>query len=58
MIKGNHDKVWMKKADLDKHFELKSMPNALNAGVDINHFRPVTFAELVKNNQEFKDSII
>lgn len=36
---------------------LKAMPNALNAGVDINNFRPVTFAELVKNNQEFKDSV-
>jgi calcineurin-like phosphoesterase family protein len=34
---------------------LKSMPNALNAGVDINHFRPVTLPELVKNNQEFKE---
>ncbi|KUO72658.1 MAG: hypothetical protein APF77_00520 [Clostridia bacterium BRH_c25] len=107
LIKGNHDKDWMKKTDLEKHFQsvsnmleisdgshkitlchypmmtwnaaakgsyliyahihnktdaayfqlLKSMPNALNAGVDINHFRLVTFAELVKNNQEFKDSI-
>ena len=107
LIKGNHDKDWMKKADLEKHFAsisnmleisdgshkitlchypvmtwngiakgsyhiyahihnntdaayfqlLKSMPNALNASVDINHFRPVTFAELVKNNQEFKDTI-
>lgn len=107
LIKGNHDKDWMKKADLEKHFAsissmleisdgshkitlchypmmtwngiakgsyhiyahihnntdaayfqlLKSMPNALNAGVDINHFRPVTFAELVKNNQKFKDTI-
>jgi len=105
LIKGNHDKDWMKKTNLEKHFQsvsnmiefsdgshkitlchyplmtwngiakgsyhihghihnnvdaayfqlLKSMPNALNAGVDINHFRPVTFAELVKNNQEFKD---
>ena len=102
-----HDKDWMKKADLEKHFAsissmleisdgshkitlchypmmtwngiakgsyhiyahihnntdaayfqlLKSMHNALNAGVDVNHFRPVTFAELVKNNQKFKDTI-
>ena len=108
LIKGNHDKDWMKKVDLEKHFAsissmleisdgshkitlchypmmtwngiakgsyhiyahthnntdatyfqlLKSMPNALNADVDINHFRPVTFAELVKNNQKFKDSTI
>jgi len=105
LIKGNHDKDWMKKTDLESHFQsvsnmlefsdgshkitlchyplmtwngiakgsyhihahihnnvdaayfqlLKSMPNALNSGVDINHFRPVTFAELVKNNQGFKD---
>ncbi len=108
LVKGNHDKDWMKKADLEKHFEsvssmleisdgahkitlchypmmtwngiakgsyhiyahihnntdaayfqfLKSMPNALNAGVDINHFRPVTFTELIKNNQKFKDITI
>ncbi|MDD5604278.1 MAG: hydrolase [Eubacteriales bacterium] len=107
LIKGNHDKDWMKKADLEKHFIsisgmleindgshkitlchypmmtwnsiakdsyhiyahihnntdaayfqlLKSMPNALNAGVDINHFQPVTFSELIKNNQKFKDII-
>ena len=107
LIKGNHDKDWMKKTDLEKYFQsisstleisngshkitlchypmmtwngvakgsfhiyahihnntdaayfqlLKLMPNALNAGVDINYFRPVNFAELVKNNQEFKDRI-
>lgn len=28
--------------------------NALNAGVDINDFRPVTFEELVENNLRFK----
>ncbi len=33
---------------------LKTMPNALNAGVDINNFKPATFSELVKNNNEFK----
>ena len=27
----------------------------LNAGVDINGFRPVTFDELVRNNRDFKD---
>ena len=31
-----------------------SMPNLLNAGVDINDYRPVTFAELVDNNTQFK----
>lgn len=29
--------------------------NVLNAGVDINGFRPVTLAELVINNRRFKD---
>jgi hypothetical protein len=28
--------------------------NALNAGVDINGFRPVTFDELLENNRRFK----
>ncbi len=28
--------------------------NALNAGVDINGFIPVTFDELVENNLQFK----
>jgi calcineurin-like phosphoesterase family protein len=31
-----------------------AMPNILNAGVDINDFRPVTFKELLVNNQKFK----
>lgn len=34
---------------------LRNMPNALNAGVDINNYEPVTFAELVQNNQRFKE---
>ena len=39
------------------YFQLiKSMSNALNAGVDINLFRPVTFIELVKNNKVCRDS--
>lgn len=29
-------------------------PKALNAGVDITHFKPVTFDELIKLNEEFK----
>ena len=28
--------------------------NALNAGVDINSFEPVTFDELILNNMNFK----
>ena len=30
----------------------------LNAGVDINGFRPVTFAELVANNRIFKEQFL
>lgn len=33
---------------------LKTMSNAFNAGVDINGFMPVTFEELVANNEEFR----
>lgn len=33
---------------------LFNMPTALNAGVDINGYEPVTFDELVLNNEEFK----
>lgn len=33
---------------------LKTMTNALNAGVDINGFIPVTFEELVENNERFR----
>lgn len=29
-------------------------PHALNAGVDVNGFVPVTFAELIKNNEKYK----
>lgn len=32
---------------------LTSLPNALNAGVDINNFTPVTFEQLVENNNCF-----
>lgn len=33
---------------------LKNMERAFNAGVDINGFMPVTFDELVANNEEFR----
>ncbi|MCD8160576.1 MAG: hypothetical protein LUE61_05230 [Clostridiales bacterium] len=33
---------------------LKCRENVLNAGVDINHYQPVTFEELVLNNAQFK----
>ena len=37
---------------------LQKMPNLLNAGVDINEFRPVELDELVKNNETFKSERI
>jgi calcineurin-like phosphoesterase family protein len=33
---------------------LRMQDRVLNAGVDINNFRPVTFEELIINNNEFK----
>ena len=40
--------------DMDFWPLLASRENVLNAGVDINGFRPVTFNELMANNAEFK----
>ena len=37
---------------------IRSNPNIFNAGADINNFSPVTFDELVKNNQKFKKSAV
>ena len=104
LILGNHDKDWVKKADMSEHFisverfaeisdgqhkitlchyplmswnhmakgsymihghihnnheafyfpMLRQMPNLLNAGVEINDYRPVSFDDLVKNNERFK----
>ena len=34
---------------------LKSMDKVLNAGVEVNGFRPVTFNELLINNRKFKE---
>ncbi|MCL2159116.1 MAG: metallophosphoesterase [Oscillospiraceae bacterium] len=43
----------------EEYFPLiRSNPNILNAGVDINGFKPVTFDELIKNNQKFKKSAV
>lgn len=33
---------------------LRCRENVLNAGVDVNGYRPVTFNELVENNRKFK----
>ena len=35
---------------------LRQMDNALNAGVEINNYRPVTLEELILNTRKFKDS--
>lgn len=47
-----HNKV------LPEYKPLFSAFNALNAGVDVNHFEPVSFAELVKNNEEFSKTAL
>lgn len=36
---------------------LKQMDNALNAGVEINNYRPVTLSELILNNRRFMDGL-
>ena len=33
---------------------MKELDNALNAGVDINNFMPVTLDEMITNNKNFK----
>lgn len=38
----------------DDYKTLFMMPHALNAGVDINEFVPVTLSELIKNNEAYK----
>ena len=35
---------------------MKNLENALNAGVDINQFMPVTLDELIMNNKIFKEN--
>ncbi len=41
-------------ADAFRYIKAK-LPCALNAGVDINHFEPVTFTELISNNNAWYD---
>ena len=50
------DRPFSSVEEMDEH--LQKMPNLLNAGVDINDFRPVRFDELVKNNEAFKSERI
>lgn len=104
LIRGNHDRTWMKKVDVDKyflsnenlvfmsdgkhritmcHYPMMSWPHMstdgymihghihgntnadywrliektkymLNAGMDINGFEPVTFDEMLSNNEKHK----
>ena len=42
--------------DADYFALIRNMPNILNAGVEVNNFRPVSFNELLKNNQKFKET--
>jgi len=43
------------KTDAEYFPLIRNMPNLLNAGVDINDYRPVTFKELLVNNQKIKE---
>ena len=41
---------------MDVYEILKQLPCVLNAGVDVNHYRPVGLAELIENNrQHYRD---
>ncbi|MDO5406591.1 MAG: metallophosphoesterase family protein [Eubacteriales bacterium] len=44
---NRHDDCWTK---------LQALEHALNAGVEINAYQPVTLEELIRNNTEFKKS--
>ena len=35
------------------HLIKENLPNALNCSVDINHYEPVSFQELQRNNHEW-----
>lgn len=45
-------------SDMKMYRPLFEIGNALNAGVDINGFEPVTFEELERNNERFKLSVL
>ncbi len=42
----------------ETYLPLYNTPNALNAGVDVNGFKPVTLEELIENNKTFKENVI
>ena len=52
LILGNHDRGWLNKIEAADFF--KSVENY----TEINHYRPVTFDQLVENNDLFKKSVI
>ncbi|MDE6294156.1 MAG: metallophosphoesterase family protein [Clostridiales bacterium] len=41
-----------------KYVPIWLLPHALNAGVDVNGFVPVTFDELIENNERYKLSVL
>lgn len=43
--------------DADYFSLIRNMPNLLNAGVDVNNYRPVGFNELLENNDKFKENM-
>ena len=42
----------------DTIYIVASMPHALNASVEVNQYQPVTFDQLVLNNEAFKSTEI
>lgn len=44
--------------DADYSTLIRNMPTLLNAGVEINNYKPVTFNELLENNRKFKKASI
>ena len=50
-----HGHIHNNKNDTYWHL-LQTMDNVLNASVEINNYAPVTFDELVENNDAFKDN--
>jgi calcineurin-like phosphoesterase family protein len=44
------------RTDADYFTLIRDNPNMLNAGVDVNGFKPVTFNELIKNNRKLKEN--
>ncbi len=42
----------------EEYHDLFTFSNALNAGVDINNYQPVSFDELIENNNIFKEKVL